>query len=394
MTSEAPFYLAKVECPVCKTVNEIETIKVGAYTENGRDTDFCPSGVTWRNPRYQAYNPLLYFTATCANCFYTREFTKEFKDWKNDSYFKTYRQKIIKDLHLNLLSEPNSVIRAIGGKLDANRYPNETAILKLMLAIIDENLNDKSSSLDLGRFYLRIGWIFRDMDRGENPNQQNIKGYLIDVDRKIADLKQALTKSTSKLHEVSQIIAQQFEDDRIAAELKSILYPIKDKYDIELKSIEELLTLFEDKINHLEDISQEHKKAALGGDIEGAMASYFDYRSFFDFLTELAEKHDGIVLNEKEALERAVDYYKTAFKESRDIAPGNQQIQASYLIAELSRRIGDYEQANRYFNTTIRSGQELVYRHKGDRSRTALARKILELAIEQGRDSREEAKVQ
>ena len=76
-----------------------------------------------------------------------------------------------------------------------------------------------------------------------------------------------------------------------------------------------------------------------------------------------------------------------AFKDGRDIAQGNQQIQASYLIAELSRRIGDYEQAKEYFNTTIRSGQELVYRHKGDRSRTALARKILELAIEQGRES-------
>ena len=60
-------------------------------------------------------------------------------------------------------------------------------------------------------------------------------------------------------------------------------------------------------------------------------------------------------------------------------------MQASYLIAELSRRIGEHAQAKDYFNTTIRTGQEFIYKHKGDPGRTALARKILELAIEQGR---------
>ncbi len=189
MTSEAPFFLAKVECPVCKTINEFETIKVGAYTENGRDTDFCPSDITWRNPKFHGYNPLLYFTATCENCFYTREFTKSYKDWKNDSYFKTYRQKSIKDKHLSFLSESDSVIRAIGEKLDSGRYPHETALLKLSLAAIDETLNEKPSNLDLGRFYIRIGWLYRDMARGENPNQQSIQGHLITIENKIDALK-------------------------------------------------------------------------------------------------------------------------------------------------------------------------------------------------------------
>lgn len=388
MSSETPFYLAKVECPICKTINEFETIKVGAYTEGGRDTDFCPTGITWRNPRYQAYNPLLYFTAACANCFYTREYNKEFKEWKENSYFKTYRQKVIKELHLNLLGEGDSVIKKIGEKLDANRYPNETAILKLLLAIIDESLTDKLSHLDLGRFYLRIGWLFREMESGENPNRQSIKGYLIDVDKKINILKSSLDEVSIKLHEVDRSISQQFEDDKIAAELKSILFPIKDKYDSELSSFKELLTLLDGKIDSLESINQEHKKAALGSnDTDGILPAFHDYRSFFEFLTEVKSKWGETPLNEKEALEKAVNFYKMAFKDGRDIAQGNQQIQASYLIAELSRRIGDYEQAKEYFNTTIRSGQELVYRHKGDRSRTALARKILELAIEQGRES-------
>lgn len=388
MISETPFYLAKVECPVCKTINEFETIKVGAYTENGRDTDFCPSDITWRNPRYQAYNPLLYFTATCDNCLYTREYSKSYKDWTNDSYFKTYRQKTIKDLHLNLLSKPDSVIRAIGEKLDSSRYPNESALLKLTLAVIDETLNDKPSNLDLGRFYLRIGWLYRDMERGENPNRQSLKGHLITIEDKIDTLKTSLNDVNTKLYDLDRVITQEFEDDKIASELMSILLPIRDKYDVELKSFHETLKQLIAKIDGIEAVNQEHKKAALGGDLDEHSPSYFEYKSFFEFLTEIAEKHKGIVLNEKEALTKAVEYYKLAFSEGHSISQGNQQIQASYLIAELSRRVGQNEQAKEYFNTTIRSGQELVYRHKGDRSRTALARKILELAIEQARENR------
>ncbi len=391
MAEETPFFMTKVVCPVCKTANEFETIKVGAYTESGRDTDFCPTGRTWRNPRYQAYNPLLYFTATCKSCFYTREFTREFKEWKSDSYFKTYRQKVIKDQHLGLLSEPESVIRLIGDHLDPKRHPNETAILKLILAIIDERLIDKSSDLDLARFYLRIAWIFREMEKEESPNHQSIKSYLIEADNKLDDFKHSVEKLKLQLHHLENAIGEQFSDEHVASELKSILYPIKDKYDSEIGSIREIGSVLDAKIDALEEINEEHKKVALGSSGDMAMPGFHEFGSFYEFLGKIAQKCEGAPKNEKEALENAVICYRRAFEDGRSIEAGNQQIQASYLIAELSRRIGQHEQAKDYFNTTIRQGQELIYRNKGDRSKTALARKILELAIEQARLSVSEA---
>ena len=96
MPSETPFLTFKVECPVCKTINEFEQVKVGAFTETGRDTDFCPQDIQWRSPRYQAHNPLLYFTATCSNCFYTRELTNTYREWKTDNSFRTFKLKNIK----------------------------------------------------------------------------------------------------------------------------------------------------------------------------------------------------------------------------------------------------------------------------------------------------------
>ncbi|UCD94046.1 MAG: DUF2225 domain-containing protein [Candidatus Zixiibacteriota bacterium] len=392
MISESPFFLTKVECPICKTINEFETIKVGAYTETDRDTDFCPTGRTWKNPRYQAYNPLLFFVATCSNCFYTKEFNNSFKEWKSDAVFKTYRLKSIKEKHLELLAKADSVIKAIGAELDPGRFPNETAILKILLAIIDETLVEKQTDLDLGRFYLRAGWLFREMDKSENPNLQVMRGYLGDIDRKFDDLKSSVQRIESGIKGVERAVASQFENDSISVDIQSALYPIKDKYNLELASFGELMSLADGKLEVLSQVIQEHKKLAIGSTGDDSQPGFHGYRSFYDFLNQLSEKWNGVPLNEREALDYAVKYYVKAFEDGRNIAKGNQQIQASYLIAELSRRIGDHQRAKEYFNTTIRTGQEFIYKHKGDQSRTALARKILELAIEQGRSNLAEVK--
>src|SRR3990172_4301697 len=114
MTNDSPFFHSRVECPICKTLNEFEAVKVGAYVESGRDADFCPTGIKWRYPRYQEYNPLVFFTATCSNCFYSREFNSSFKEWKNDNNFKTYRLRAVKDKHLEQLSGDDSTIKQLG----------------------------------------------------------------------------------------------------------------------------------------------------------------------------------------------------------------------------------------------------------------------------------------
>jgi uncharacterized protein (DUF2225 family) len=391
MISESAFFLTKIECPICKTINEFETIKVGAYTETDRDTDFCPTGRIWKNPRYQAYNPLLFFVATCSNCYYTREFNNSFKEWKDDAVFKTYRLKSIKEKHLELLAKADSVVKAIGAELDSNRYPNETAILKILLAIIDETLVEKQTDLDLGRFYLRIGWLFREMDKSENPNIQIMRRYLGDVDKRFDDLKDSIQEVGGRIRDLETAVSSQFEDESISAEIKSMLYPIKDKYNLELASFSELMSLAGGKIEALKYVVQEHKKLAIGTTGDDSKPGFHGYTSFYDFLSQLSEKWDEVPLNESEALRYAVRHYVKAFEDGHNIAKGNQQIQASYLIAELSRRIGDHQRAKEYFNTTIRTGQEFIYKHKGDQSRTALARKILELAIEQGRSNLAEA---
>lgn len=393
MTKDSPFLLFKVECPICKTINEYEMIRVGAYSEDGRDTDFCPQNIKWRFPKYQGYNPLIFFTATCGNCYYTREFTNNFKDWKNDNHFRAYRLKQVKDRHLEQLSTAGSAVKMMGDAVDIHSYPNESAILKLLLAVFDEQLADHGNKLDLGRFYLRIGWVFRYLRQDEDPRQQFLDGLMYELDKKFGMLSQAVAAAESESDTFADCLTSHFASDQIAAETKSRMLAFEDRYREQAGALKNCLRSAQAQLTELNNLTAEYKLATVGGGGSDGTRTFRAAASFDEFLLKIKRTWPEAVTNEREALEKAVANYKAAFVGGREISPGPQQIQASYLIAELSRRVGDYENAKQYFNSTIKNGQEFIYKNRDDRSRTALARKILELAVEQGKSNLAAAKV-
>lgn len=392
MSNQSPFLIFKVECPLCKTINEFELIRVGAYTEDGRDSDFSPRDIKWRYPRYQAYHPLAFFTAMCTHCYYTREFTNKFKDWKSDNHFRSYKLKSVKEGHLEQLSVADSVVKLLGSHVDISRYPNESAILKLLLAIFDEQIPSHFNDLDIGRFYLRVGWVFRKMDKGENPQIVSLKGLLHEIEKSFGSVGGSVDALTSGTDTLSANVRSHFDSDMISADLQARMLSYKERYDEGLAALSAATISAKEAIDAFRALLDEYKTDLLGSDGESSGNKFFKYPSFLDFLSNLRQSWDGIVTSEREALEKAVIHYKKAFADGRNISPGNQQIQASYLIAELSRRIGDYDEAKQYFTSTIKAGQEFVYCHRNDQTKTALARKILELAIEQGRLNLEAAK--
>lgn len=389
MTLESPLFLTKVECPVCGTVNEFETIRVGAYTEGERQTDFCPSVIKWINPKYQKYHPLLFFTATCDHCFYTREFNVKFREWSRDNNFRSNHLETIKEKHLANLADVDSFVKLVGGLLDKERYPGETAILKLLLAAYDELLCEHPSNLDLGRFYLRIAWLFRQFG---NPSERlqaaEVANPHGDVEKSIADLHSWVAglernieyfsaAATSLTPDGDEIPEENHAETPFAASIARL-----ENIDSQLKQLME-----EIEANLAATRSVTGEPTSFTGE-----GGYYNHGNFSEFLYRLSLMWDGVPRNELEAMRLAVRYYNSAFETGKEIGHGNQSIQAAYLIAELSRQIGDHDTARQYFNTTIKMGQDFINEIKGDRSRTALARKILELALKQGKKNLAEAK--
>jgi len=167
MKRASTFNINRIECPVCGTQNEFKGVKPKAYVETGRDTDFCPLGRDWRDSRHQVRNPLLYFMATCKRCFFTHELNKEFIEWNNCLEFNSPAFLVLKRKHLTELNQRKGAIKKMGKALRPSKNPFSSAVIKFLLGIYDENLKPDPSTYNLGRYYLRIAWLFREEKQKE-----------------------------------------------------------------------------------------------------------------------------------------------------------------------------------------------------------------------------------
>lgn len=387
MALESPFFLTKVECPVCKTINEYENIKVGSYLEDDHDTDFCPRGRQWQNPKYEIYNPLLFFVVTCENCFYTREFNQTYKDWKNDTSFRTYRQKLVQSRHLEALAVDGSVVKMLGAARDAQRNPFGTSVVKFLLAIFDELLNDHPHKLDVGRFYLRIAWLYREHYGGVSKTTGEIVRFAHDIEKAYQKLKQARDHFATNVINVSQLVDEAFSTRDGAMQQNSEFLDVDQEFRSNLAKITELQEALNRTIAGMADTVDINSKLLSNLPTPGGVGTvaFGGFPSFEEFMRELKLRWEFAPLNEQDAMLYAIEYYRSALEDGHEIQQGNQQIQATYLIAELSRRVGRNVEAKLYFNNTIKAGQQYIFDNRNDQTRTALARKIMELAITQGK---------
>lgn len=369
MKKVSSFNFYKTECPICGSLNEFKGVKPKAYVETGRDTDFCPVGRNWLDSKHQVKNPLLYFMATCKNCLFTHELNKEFIEWKNRLEFKSSTFGILKRKHLKELNQKNGIIKKMGKALKPSKDPFSSAIVKFLLGICDESLKPDPSSYNLARYYLRIGWIFREEKQKEKSFwlKENLTPQSLGETLKSLHLQH--TDYLQKIQELKNLV--NLELASCGSELKN--KEVKSQYNLIIDQMVGELTSLKNFVDQLQSIYQVNQDKPLPGAGNNLLR-------FEDFLFSLKMDWAGVPLNEKEALELSVDNYKESL--TQDLR-GNQKIKVSYLIGELSRRIGDLNSAKEYFDLTIDTGEDFIQENKEDHLKTALPHKILEMAHQQ-----------
>lgn len=384
MTHDSPLFLQKVECPICKAINEYETIKVGAYEEGGRDSDFRPTGIKWKNPKYQKFNPILFFMASCSNCFFTREFTGKFKDWKNDSAFRNFKLKTLKEKHSQRFAEDNGIVKMLGETLDYQEYPLQTAINKLLLGVFDELLLERPAKMDVARYFLRIAWLFREAADGGTCQQDVSMGFLSDLESEVGHLDTALQNIDVRAGNLgsavnSHLSNTKFGSDNIADELQK-------GYGLALGFLAGTKERLESAIKQFRDSIAISRDAMVATEVDDLFSLPFGrHSSYREYLLSAREQWDLVPVSEHDALNQSFQFYKSSYETGHEVSAGNQQIQVEYLMGDLCRRMGHLDDARTYFNSAIRSAQEFIYQHKGDKGRTALASKIREMALTQGK---------
>jgi hypothetical protein len=162
---------------------------------------------------------------------------------------------------------------------------------------------------------------------------------------------------------------------------------LHDGFKVQLEKLRSLHGELTESVEEMSDTVQTNSKLRLDSSTSSGSEAlgYAGFDTFEEFIREIKAGWEYAPLSEQEALLYAIEFYQVALEEGHEIQPGNQQIQALYLIAELSRRVGRHKEAKLYFNNTIKAGQQFVFDNRGDQTRTALARKVLDLAITQGK---------
>jgi uncharacterized protein (DUF2225 family) len=377
MSLESPIYRMRIECPICRNENEFEALKVGSYTESGRDSDFRPTGRTWRNPEYQHLDPLYYSVATCTTCYYTRELDGSYKNWSRDKRFTLYRQKALREAHLVSLAEPQGVLKTLGSHLDLAKHPRTTTINKLLLGIFDEQITDGGDRLNVARYYLRVAWMFRDL--GESlPESSGASQAAATLKQELFTLKNRFESALEQARELAVTLSRgpgaDLEPEAQVARLNQSCTAMLAQWQAVTEASAEL----------------EPRSSALNS----SAAPFFEYPDHRTFLEALRSKWHEVPRSEAEALERALDHYIAYFEHSRSFTSPEQEVQTAYLIAELGRRVGRSREASGYFNHAIRKGHELIHEYQQDPQRSGYLRKLVELSVEQGKKNRHEQEIE
>jgi uncharacterized protein (DUF2225 family) len=107
--------------------------------------------------------------------------------------------------------------------------------------------------------------------------------------------------------------------------------------------------------------------------------------NFKPFLKEAGRPVSELPTTEAEALTQALEHYKKAYDTDSQLKEGMAQAQATYLIAELSRRVGDFKTAEQFFNSVMKLAWEAGRAEGASATTTNQANKLAELARTQAR---------
>ncbi len=376
----SPIVLSRLTCPVCHTVNEFETVKPGAYAEEGTDTDFRPLTRRWANPRYQSVNPLLFFMATCTTCYYTREFNRAFREASVESEFTAHELKEVRLRHLASIAEGNSVVRRLGAALWPVSFPIQTAINKLLLGILTEKQCASPSSYDLARWYLRAAWLFRELYPAGGPELTSPAGQSRrDLQQSLASLSEDLGRAHERAAALLQFVrnnphsAQRHPDDQMSpSDYQQTLSSVSTETE---RMIQNVIAL-QSRLNSAPEL-------LIGDDSRAQGETFGEFATYIEFLRSLKLDCPDIPINETEAMTMSRAYYKVAFEAQGGIDRGNGAMLTAYLIGELSRRLACFDDAERYLDMARVAAHVAIRENGHDKPRTALARHVAALAERQ-----------
>lgn len=164
-----PFLRRQVKCPICEHSVEQLGLKTNLFRAEHKDVDRRPYSYRWKQENLGKFHPPFFYVWYCPMCYFAAG-RKYYEDPLQDCYL-TMRK--FKETILDKCKTDPKTKRTIN-KLTAGVAPDKfcfkQAFQLRLLAIYWAELFPelaKRDAMNLARYYLRLAWLFRDLNENE-----------------------------------------------------------------------------------------------------------------------------------------------------------------------------------------------------------------------------------
>ena len=155
-----------LKCPICEAENTHNRLKRDMVRPVVSGGDGHPIENKWTLGGYELINPLEFFWGICGRCHYAGELeSPEYRQAERN--LSSYRSKLRPDAIKTLMegvSTSRGLAVAIGSRLN-DSDPAVALLAKFYLGVYSHCQQQKIIPGNIARCYLRIGWIFRDLEQ-------------------------------------------------------------------------------------------------------------------------------------------------------------------------------------------------------------------------------------
>ncbi len=155
-----------LKCGICETENEYFRLKRDIVQAAKTEGDGHALSYKWSKPGFDAVNPLDFYFGVCSKCTFTGELDDaDFRQAERN--IKQYREGIHADGFRGLLtgmSTGSGIGQALSKRL-GDPDPLVVVVAQFHLGIFCQCLRQKLVPGSIARYYLRLAWIYRDIEK-------------------------------------------------------------------------------------------------------------------------------------------------------------------------------------------------------------------------------------
>ena len=330
----SPFVKRKVMCPICEKESHQFTLMPNLYSVEEKEEDQHPLKLKWYDPDNQDIKPQYYVLYHCPFCLFT-DFEDNFVKSQTIPNFNGLRAVYIKP-------DPtkSKVLQLLRSKISYQNMDFQSALFVHLLSIYIYELESREQYKDikkLARLYHRTAWLYREQQPSDDSNSDNVLKK--DIQNNIDNLSSSFSEYNKKLLPLVDNLKRRVIDFGIKFDdpVNPYLPAIAD-----FNSLSDQMQKVITKIRIISTKDKEiiQKTAKAGND-----------NNYEEDLAKLTDPWPTVPMNERDCLNKAIEYYEKQYQKISSNDSLNQQVGIMNILTELCLRVNNYKKAFEYLSS-------------------------------------------